>query len=60
MEVILLIFISFFCIVYPLWKWYEPKIEIVVLYKHHKVYLWYNEYDGAIYRGRICKYLFEI
>lgn len=60
MEAILLISIFFLCIVYPLWKWYQPKIEVVVLIKHYKVYLWYNKYDGAEYRGRVYKYLFEI
>lgn len=60
MEAILLIFIFFLCIAYPLWKWYQPKIEVVVLVKHYRVYLWYNKYDGAEYRGRVYKYLFEI
>lgn len=59
-EAILLILIFFLCIVYPLWKWYQPKIEVVVLVKHYRVYLWYNKYDGAEYRGRVYKYLFEI
>ena len=60
MEAILLILIFFLCIVYPLWKWYQPKIEVVVLVKHYRVYVWYNKYDRAEYKGRVYKYLFEI
>lgn len=60
MEAILLTFIFFLCMVYPLWKWYQPEIEVVVLVKHYRIYLWYNQYDGAEYRGRAYKYLFEI
>lgn len=60
MDTILLILILFFCVITPLWRWYQPKIEVVVLVKHYRVYLWYNKYDGAEYRGRVYKYLFEI
>ena len=60
MEAILLTFIFLLYIVYPLWKWYQPKIEVVVLVKHYRVYVWYNQYDGAEYKGRVYKCLFEI
>ena len=60
MDIVLLIFIFLFCIVLPLWRWYQPKIEAVALVKHYRVYLWYNKWDGAYYRGRVYKYLFEI
>lgn len=60
MEAILLILIFLLCIVHPLWRWYQPKIEVVALVRHYRVYLWYNQYDGAEYKGRVYKYLFEI
>lgn len=60
MEAAILIILVLFCIVIPAWRWYQPKIEIVVLVKHYRIYLWYNKYDGAEYRGRAYKYLFEI
>lgn len=41
------------------YKYYEPKIEVVVLVKHYRVYLWYNRWDGPVYK-RVYKYLFEI
>lgn len=56
----LIILILSFCIIFPLWKWYQPKIEVVALVKNYRVYLWYNKYDGTIYIGRVYKYLFEI
>lgn len=59
-EAILLILIFFFCVVTPLWRWYQPKIEVVALVRHYRVYLWYNQYDGGEYKGRVYKYLFEI
>lgn len=59
-EAILLTLIFFFCVVTPLWRWYQPKIEVVASVRHYKVYLWYNQYDGAEYKGRVHKYLFEI
>lgn len=54
LTLVLLIFI------WALYKHYEPKIEVVVLVKHHRVYLWYNKWDGPRYQGRFYKYLFEI
>ena len=60
MEAILLILIFLFCIVLLLWKWYQPKIEVVMLVKHYRVYLYYNKWYGADYRVRVYKYLFEI
>lgn len=60
METIVLIAILLFCVVFPLWRWYQPKIEVVVLVKHFRVYLLYNKWDGSNYKGRVCKYLFEI
>lgn len=57
-EFILLIFVVFICFWIP-YKYYEPKIEVVVLVKHYRVYLWYNKYDGPVYK-RVYKYLFEI
>lgn len=56
---ILLILIITVCVLHVL-SWYQPKIEVVALVKHYKVYLWYNKYDGAEYKGRIYKYLFKI
>lgn len=58
-EAILLILIFFLCIVYPLWKWYQPKIEVVVLVKHYRVYMWYNKYDRPMCK-RVYKFLLEI
>lgn len=60
MDAVLLIILFLFCIVFPLWRWYQPKIEVVVLVKHFRVYMWYNKWDGPDYRGRVYKYLFEI
>lgn len=42
-----------------LYRYYEPKIEVVVSVKHYQIYLWYNKWDGG-YRGRAYKYLFKI
>ena len=60
MDTLLLIILLAFCIIYPPLKVYQPKIEVVVLIKHYRVYLWYNKWDGADYEGRVYKYLFEI
>ena len=60
MNIILLILILFFCVVFPLWRWYQPEIEIIILIDHYRVYLWYNKWNGANYEGRVYKYLFEI
>ena len=60
MDIVILILIFLLCIVYPLWRWYQPKIEVVTLAGHYRVYLWYNQYDGVEYKGRVYKYLFEI
>lgn len=60
MDIVLLIAIFLLCIIFPLWKWYQPKIDIVVLTKNYRIYLWYNKWDGAEYRGRVCKHLFDI
>ena len=60
MDIVILILIFLLCIVLPLWKWYQPKIEVVTLARHYRVYFWYNQYDGAEYKGRVYKYLFEI
>lgn len=58
-EYIVLIFVAFMSIWIP-YKHYEPKIEVVPLVKHFRVYLWYNRYDGPRYQGRVYKYLFKI
>lgn len=55
-----MILLFLFCIIIPLWRRYQPKIEVVVLVKHFRIYLWYNKWDGANYKGRVYKYLFEI
>lgn len=60
MDIVLLIAIFLLCIIFPLWKWYQPKIDIVVLTKNYRIYLWYNKWDGAEYRGRVYKHLFDI
>ena len=60
MNIMLLILIFFFCVVFPLWIWYQPEIEVVALIDHYRVYLWYNKWNGANYEGRVYKYLFEI
>ena len=60
MNIMLSILIFFFCVVFPLWIWYQPEIEVVVLIDHYRVYLWYNKWNGANYEGRVYKYLFEI
>lgn len=49
---------AFICFWIP-YKYYEPKIEVVVLVKHYRVYLRYNRYDGPVYK-RVYKFLFEI
>lgn len=45
------------------YKHYKPKIEVVVLVKHYRVYLWYNKWydNGNSFRyARTCKFLFEV
>ena len=59
MNIALLIVLFLLGVVFPLWKWYQPKIEVVVLVKNYRVYLWYNKWNGA-YKRRTYKYLFEI
>lgn len=58
-EFLVLFFITFMFL-WISYRYYEPKIEIVVLVKHYRVYLWYNKYDGSNYKVRVYKFLFEI
>ena len=61
MNTLLLLLTLIICIVIPLLIYYEPRIDIVVLVKHYRVYLWYNKWDHYIYRKeRVYKLLFEI
>lgn len=57
-ESTLLILVSFI-VIWLVYKHYNPKIEMVGLVKHYRVYLWYNKYDGLVYK-RVYKFLFEI
>lgn len=59
-DLIILIFTVVFCTVFPLWRWYQPKIEIIVLVKRRIVYLCYNKYERSEYKGRVHKPLFEV
>lgn len=59
MDYIILVF-TVLIILYTLYKHYEPKIEIIVLIKHYKVYLSYNKWDGSRFKGRAYKYLFKV
>lgn len=46
-------------VLYTLWKWYKPKIDIVELTKGYRIYLSYiihNETD----KRRVYKLLFQI
>ncbi len=54
------VIVLIFCLILPLYKLYEPRIDVVVLFKHYQVYLWYNKYEEGVYTGRTYKYLFEI
>lgn len=60
MDTLLLIILLAFCIIYPPLKVYQPKIEIIVLAKHYRIYLWYNKWIDSEYKGRVYKCLFEI
>lgn len=60
MKETLLILILIACLIYTVWKHFKPKIEIIVLVKHYRVYLWYDKWEGANYQGRTYKYLFTI
>ena len=60
METIVLTLIFIFCVIFPLWKWYRPKIEIIQLIKGYSVYIVYNKWDGPDYKGRVAKHLFDI
>lgn len=55
----IIVIIVFLMVLWMLFKHYEPKIEVVVLIKRIRVYLWYNKWDGPYYKGRVYKYLFE-
>lgn len=57
---LLLLVLCILILAVPLWIWYRPEIEVVVLVKHYRIYLWYNRYDEEEYVGRVYKYLFEI
>ena len=59
MDIIILV-VVLLCDIFLLWKLYEPKIEVVVLIKHYRIYLWYNKWEGGNFKGRAYKYLFEI
>lgn len=43
-----------------LWRYYEPKIDVVILVKHYRIYLQYNKWNGSGYKERICVFLFEV
>lgn len=46
-------------ILYLLFSYFQPKIEIVFLVKKHRVFLWYNKWEGQS-RKRVYKSLFDI
>ena len=58
-DTILLILILLLYIAFPLWKLYRPTIEIVVLVRKRKIYLWYNKWSKSEYKGRVYKCLLE-
>lgn len=47
-------------VLYWLCNYYKPKIEIVIVNRHFKVYLWYTLWYGPIENKRFRKYLFKI
>lgn len=51
--------IMVFILLWLLYGYFEPKIEIVLLYKKRRVFLWYNEWEGQS-RKRVYKPLFDI
>lgn len=57
-ELILLVLIVLLCL-WSLYVYYRPRIDIVVLVKRLRVYLWYNKHDGPLYK-RVYRFLFEI
>lgn len=56
---IFLVILFIFYIIFQLWGWFQPAIEIIVFDKHYMVYLWYNKRDDANCK-RVYKYLFKI
>lgn len=63
MNIMVLIILLLLCTISPLlllYEYYKPKIEIIILDKHYKIYLWYNQWKDSEYKGRISKYLFKI
>lgn len=54
------IILIFLLILISLYRRYKPQIEVVVLVKRYRIYLWYDKYEGREYIGKAYKFLFEI
>lgn len=60
MDTLFILILLFLCIISLLWKYYQPKLEIIEINNKFEIYLWYNEWVDSVYQGRIRKYLFKI
>lgn len=57
----LIILIVIICtLLYLMYKHYEPRIEVVYLVSHYRIYLWYTKYNGTEYKERVYKLLITI
>lgn len=58
-DIIFLVFIPSFCVIYILWELYQPRIEIIYLIDSYRINLWYNRYYEGEYFGRDYKCIFK-
>lgn len=56
----ILFYLAVIIIIYSLYKYYKPSIDIVSEAKAYKVLLWYNTYGKNRYINRKFVFLFKI
>lgn len=60
MAIYIILAFLIFMVLWLLCDYYKPKIEIILVSKHYKVYIVYNRWDGYTLKGRVSKYLFKL
>lgn len=56
----ILFYLTAIIIIYSLYRYYKPSIDIVSETKYYKVLLWYNTYEKNGYINRKFVFLFKI
>lgn len=59
LTLVLILIVGILFLFGPLYSWYTPRVEIIVSEYHYKIYLWYNNWNGSVYIGRVRKLLFS-